>query len=307
MDPHAQRNKHSVVAAAKSIMNIKFAITRATSRFLQIPAIWTFINATVIRLADYLAFAHQHPHTVRGLREAHEQEQASLQSLFADKRVASGPFRGMAYPNFQSCGSQIAPKLIGSYEYELHGIIEQCLDADYRRIIDIGCAEGYYAVGFAIRKPDAQVIAADTSPTARELCAAMATINGVADRLTTFDTIDSRALISLVADERCLVLSDCEGYEKQLFTQETSRHLTHSDLLIECHDYKDASITPTIVAAFSDSHIVTKIYSQDEYFRPHQYADERTANLTFAARRALMTEKRGPMVWLFCRSRSDSH
>lgn len=287
-------------------MNSKVAITQAASRLLQVPAIWALINATVIRLADYLAFARQHPQTVRSLREAHELEQASLHSLFADRRVASGPFQGMTYPSFESCGSQIAPKLIGSYEYELHGIIEQCIAADYARIIDIGCAEGYYAVGFAIRARVANVIAADTSSTARELCAAMASLNGVADRVTIAETIDSRALISLVADQRCLVLSDCEGYEKELFTAETWRHLGRSDLLIECHDYKDASITPTIISAFGDSHAITKIYSQDEFFRPHQYADERTGGLPFDARRALMTEKRGPMIWLFCRSRSDS-
>lgn len=287
-------------------MNIKVAITQAASRLLQVPAIWALINATVIRLADYLAFARQHPQTVRSLREAHELEQASLHSLFADRRVASGPFHGMIYPSFESCGSQIAPKLIGSYEFELHGIIEQCIASEYARIIDIGCAEGYYAVGFAIRAREANVIAADTSSTARELCAAMASLNGVADRVTIAETIDSRALISLVADQRCLVLSDCEGYEKELFTADTSRHLGRSDLLIECHDYKDASITPTIISAFGDSHAITKIYSQDEFFRPHQYSDERTGGLPFAARRALMTEKRGPMIWLFCRSRSDS-
>lgn len=287
-------------------MNFKVAITQTASRLLQVPAIWAIIDATVIRLAAYLAFARQHPQTVRDLRDAHEHEQTSLHSLFADRRVASGPFRGMSYPSFESCGSQIAPKLIGSYEYELHGIIEQCIASDYARIIDIGCAEGYYAVGFAIRDRNSHVIAADTSPTARELCAAMAALNGVADRVTTVETIDSRALISTVADQRCLVLSDCEGYEKELFTAETSHHLGRSDLLIECHDYKDASITPTIISAFHDSHVITKIYSEDEFFRPHQYVDERTGSLPFAARRALMTEKRGAMIWLFCRSRSDS-
>jgi hypothetical protein len=287
-------------------MNFKVALTRTASRLLQVPAIWAIVNSTVIRLADYLAFARQHPQIVRNLRDAHDHEQTSLHSLFADRHVASGPFQGMIYPNFESCGSQIAPKLIGSYEYELHGIIEQCIASDYARIIDIGCAEGYYAVGFAIRDRDAHVIAADTSSTARELCAAMATLNGVADRVTTVETIDSRALVSIVADQRCLVLSDCEGYEKELFTAETSRHLVRSDLLIECHDYKDASITPTIISAFHDSHVITKIYSQDEFFRPHQYADERTGSLPFAERRALMTEKRGAMIWLFCRPRSDS-
>src|SRR4051812_14244715 len=62
--------------------------------------------------------------------------------------VLSGPFAGMAYVR-QAAGSCLAPKLIGCYEAELHGVVARILRTGYTQIVDIGCAEGYYAVGLA--------------------------------------------------------------------------------------------------------------------------------------------------------------
>ena len=78
-----------------------------------------------------------------------EPDRAVLEEL--KWKVAAGPFAGMRYIT-RSCGSKLAPKVIGCYERELHPAIENAIRGDYQRIIDIGCAEGYYAVGLAWRK-----------------------------------------------------------------------------------------------------------------------------------------------------------
>ena len=75
------------------------------------------------------------------------------------------------------------PKLVGSYEAELHGVIEQIVATDYQVVVDVGCAEGYYANGLARRLPSARVYAFDTDPEARHLCEAMAALNGVEKRV----------------------------------------------------------------------------------------------------------------------------
>jgi hypothetical protein len=54
----------------------------------------------------------------------------------------------------QAVGSALIPKLLGCYEAELHGVIACALNTTYDTIIDIGCAEGYYAVGLALHFPD---------------------------------------------------------------------------------------------------------------------------------------------------------
>ena len=50
-------------------------------------------------------------------------------------------------------------------------------------VLNIGCAEGYYAVGLARRMPQARVLAFDINRTAQDTCRALAAKNGVADRV----------------------------------------------------------------------------------------------------------------------------
>ena len=64
--------------------------------------------------------------------------------------------------------SSCVPKLIGSYEEEVHLIIEEIIRRRYSIVVNIGCAEGYYAVGFALRIPDAIVYAFDIETTAQQ-------------------------------------------------------------------------------------------------------------------------------------------
>lgn len=62
--------------------------------------------------------------------------------------ILSGPFKGLMYPR-ESVGSAWAPKLLGTYESELSPTIERIVSGGYRSVVDIGAAEGYYAVGLA--------------------------------------------------------------------------------------------------------------------------------------------------------------
>ena len=55
--------------------------------------------------------------------------------------------------------------------------------ADYDALINIGCAEGYYAVGFAHANPAIEVLAVDTSSPALDMLSKLATLNGLQDRI----------------------------------------------------------------------------------------------------------------------------
>lgn len=63
--------------------------------------------------------------------------------------VLNGPFKGLKYPFKEAFGSVFTPKIIGTYELELHSIVNEILVSGYKHIIDIGAAEGYYSIGFA--------------------------------------------------------------------------------------------------------------------------------------------------------------
>jgi hypothetical protein len=63
-------------------------------------------------------------------------------------RVRHGPFRGMRYEANRVAATQ---KLIGAYERELHPWLERVLAQRPTRFVDIGAADGYYAIGIARR------------------------------------------------------------------------------------------------------------------------------------------------------------
>src|SRR5258708_39673128 len=92
-------------------------------------------------------------------------QREAYQVLFEDgpPKVLSGPFLGMPYLN-EIIWGPITPKWIGSYEAELHSVVEQLIAGEYREIVNVGCAEGYYAVGLASRIPKVKVLAFDLDP-----------------------------------------------------------------------------------------------------------------------------------------------
>src|SRR6187455_778364 len=72
--------------------------------------------------------------------------------------VQGGPFQGMRYIE-RTQWECLPAKLLGIYERELHAIVEDLVARAYDTVINVGSAEGYYAVGFARRCPAASVIA----------------------------------------------------------------------------------------------------------------------------------------------------
>ena len=58
-----------------------------------------------------------------------------------------------------SHGSAYIPKLLGIYERELAPYIERAVAWQPRLVVELGAAEGYYAVGMARRLPRAHVVA----------------------------------------------------------------------------------------------------------------------------------------------------
>src|SRR5262245_44644341 len=78
--------------------------------------------------------------------------------LYEDKQieVLTGPFQGLLFVNITGWGT-LTSRWLGCYEAELHPWIEAAVGRGYQRIINIGCAEGYYACGFAQRLRSAEV------------------------------------------------------------------------------------------------------------------------------------------------------
>ena len=80
--------------------------------------------------------------------------------------IINGPFKGMKYIS-ESVGSCHMPKILGIYENEIYPTLLNFL-SNSDLFVDIGAAEGYYAVGSAIKYPHLNVIAYEMDKTGRE-------------------------------------------------------------------------------------------------------------------------------------------
>ncbi len=211
--------------------------------------------------------------------------------------VQQGPFTGMVYVNEAAC-STLAPKLIGSYEAELHPALAEILATEYTTIIDVGCAEGYYAVGLAIQMPRAKVYAFDIDTHALTLCREMAKLNFVDDRVFTEEACTHSRLRELI-DERTLVVCDCEGCEFELLRPEIVSGLNKTDLLVELHDFIDPRIKSALTSRFELTHHISIIETQTRVATDYAaLAGLGAQNQIFA-----LAELRGAdMEWAFLRS-----
>jgi hypothetical protein len=231
---------------------------------------------------------------------AKRQRVAALQGLFCkDLVVKHGPFKGMRYPRAESVGSSILPKLLGSYEHEIAPLIEQLCCKQFTEVVDIGCAEGYYAVGLAMRMADVKVLAFDTDYDARRVCREMAALNNVSERVAVGALCDQTKLLSLPLTEKALIISDCEGYEKLLFTEETSAFLAKHELLIEVHDFIDPTISEHLRMVLQSTHKLTVYCSLPDVDKVSQYGFEELALLSAEQRLSVLREGREcVMEWL---------
>jgi hypothetical protein len=236
------------------------------------------------------------PGAYRTLQESLSDRRLRRVSRMLEKECAlviqGGPFTGMAYVSEAVCSS-LVPKLLGSYEAELHEVLAEILTRDYETVIDVGCAEGYYAVGLALRLPGARVHAFDIDPRARELCTKLAQANKVADRVTVEGECNHERLNSLIRG-RTLIVCDCEGCELSLLDPELAPAIKKSDLVVELHDMIVPNITPTILSRFATTHDITLVDTEER--DPDAYPILKDFDLL--TRRTAVAEFRdSPMQW----------
>ena len=172
-------------------------------------------------------------------------------------QVIYGPFAGMKYPSLESYGSKLMPKLIGTYENELHHIIDDLHKRkEYNIIFDIGAAEGYYAVGLAKTFPRSKVMAFETSDKARKLIKAMAAVNDVSSSIQIEGECRVESFKNYLDEKNGLIICDCEGLELELLDPAKIPNLINYDIIVELHDYSSGGYTVTEImkSRFEKSH-----------------------------------------------------
>jgi hypothetical protein len=208
--------------------------------------------------------------------------------------VQAGPFKGMRYLDETVWGS-ITPKWLGSYEAELHPVVEEILRSDYEHIVDVGCAEGYYAVGLALMAHGARVFAFDTDHLSRAQLQRMAQMNGVETRVE-IGRYCTHADLERLSVGKTLLISDVEGFETELLDPDRAPSLKRNDELVEIHEQSD-DIPETerlITRRFLPTHTIERMVEQsrDGWLEKHapelatRIGDEQTRAAATAEHRA---------------------
>ncbi len=212
--------------------------------------------------------------------------------------VRTGPFAGMTMPR-QVAEGCFVPKLLGCYESELHPVIDRIVGRAYANLVNIGCAEGYYAVGLARLLPDSRVWAYDTDEKARERCALLASENGAAERITISGTFTPEDFAGFPAGDT-VVICDIEGGELDLLDPRQAPVLAGFDIQVELHNRIDAPGNQELIARFADTHEILEIQPAerniDAYpeLRDLEHLDQLLAFWEF---------RNGPNPWLFMTAR----
>jgi hypothetical protein len=200
----------------------------------------------------------------------------------------------------ERCSGDLVAKLAGTYERELQPVIYEWIAANHAHIIDVGCAEGYYAVGLARAMNDTTVHAFDIDQVARDRCTALAQLNGMVDRVRVLGACEPSSL-NAFPERGVALLSDCEGYERILLQPAAAPRLSGWPVLVELHEFMDDSITDTIFARFRDSHEIEIIEGEG---REEEARLPELAFMSWRQRSAVLGERRpGHMRWAYLQPR----
>jgi SAM-dependent methyltransferase len=200
----------------------------------------------------------------RALREEWRREtgRTELDRRFAHEHgltVQAGPFAGMRYPHRGlERVDHLTSKLLGAYEQELAAVV--AVEASRRPpvVVDVGCADGYYAIGLARAIPGARVHAFDVDPVARTMTCRMARANGVAWRVDVRRAANERNLARLDLDD-AFVLVDCEGAELDILDGEAVTALASATVLVELHPHGDGDTGGPLRRRFGTTHDIELI------------------------------------------------
>jgi hypothetical protein len=211
----------------------------------------------------------------------------------SELKILAGPFAGMAYIE-SSSGSLLGPKLVGSYESEIMPWIFETISNPPARIIDIGSAEGYYAIGFAWRCPSVEIVAFDSDADARQSCLRLASLNGVSNRVTLLGSCNIATLRPWIMPGT-LIFCDIEGFERHLLNPRRIPELRRSAIVVETHDHLAPGTSNLLMSRFGATH---QIESQSARYR---FSNEFAPLRTFPAElhESLLNEGRPPdQRWL---------
>lgn len=235
-------------------------------------------------------------------RKNRESGLAELEDRFLAEhgsQVTGGIFVGMTYLP-EAKGSVLIPKLLGTYEKEIAPWMIDIVAARPVRIIDVGCAEGYYAVGLARLLPETEVFAFDINTSAQRLCRRLAELNGVGGRVRVGGRCRQEDL-QLLAGSGTVLICDIEGAEGAFLDPAAIPALFQTTLVIELHDCLVPGVADVVRGRFATSHNCEEMAAEER-------APQELSAVSENQGRLMLSEFRVPgQSWLRLRPLTTDH
>lgn len=208
--------------------------------------------------------------------------------------VQAGPFKGLRFHDWAITGvNMYAPKLIGSYEQELHPALELAIASRPPVVVNVGAGEGYFSVGLARRLPRSHVVAFEVNEVRALHAREIAALNEVDVDVRQGEC--THADLAELLSSGGLVVCDCDGCEDVLLDPERVPALRGSAVIVECHDLWRAGITDRLMEAFAPSHDLELVPAEPRYVDDHP----ELGDIPLVTRQLAISEFRGaPMDWL---------
>jgi hypothetical protein len=215
--------------------------------------------------------------------------------------VLNGPFKGIKLPGL-SFASVYTPKLVGCYEREIHAEIEGFINFQPDLIVDVGAAEGYYAVGLAIRCPRAKIVTFEAELEGQHLLAKTISLNDLRWKVEQLGYCSIDALYSVLKSEykKPGIIMDCEGGEIELLSLEKVPALSRCVILLETHEFKTPDAHKIFRERFQATHKIIEIERSQRTSKEFPFTDWLTPFLPEVYRMMAVYEHRPPLNrWLF--------
>ena len=160
--------------------------------------------------------------------------------------IAYGPFAGTRLSTMSHwSAADRGGMLLGIYEQEVLAELER-LSQGRDVLIDVGAADGYYAIGSLVAGLFEQAVCFEIDPNGQDMIRSQAEVNGIAECLTVLgiaggDFVQELRRRLSVSLSQCVVLMDIEGGEFSLLTESVLANLSDTPLIIELHDFLEGS------------------------------------------------------------------
>ena len=181
-------------------------------------------------------------------------------SKIYNNTVQQGPFKGMIINEDQFWGpGDRSSKILGLYEKEIQDLIVSIQkDKNYSTFVDIGGADGFFAIGSLVNNLFEKCEVFEISKRGRISIQKNSKQNNVYDSIKIHDKASKRSLIKIDNINNSLILCDIEGGEYELFDEKLINEIHPSDIIIEIHKNKENSLV-NFEKRFTKTYSLTKI------------------------------------------------